>query len=90
MSVHKNSAWCWAVTRSPWIPPQWVTTAFGGPSITTHLPPGSSVNEFYDIVITCQMFTRMLNNRPQFAKCNSHWGRVDHGYLTIIRRSGGE
>ena len=32
--------WCWAaVTGSPWIPPQWVTTAFGGPSITTHLPP---------------------------------------------------
>ena len=42
--------WCWAVTGSPWIPHRWVTAAFGGPSITTHLPPppppGSSVDEF--------------------------------------------
>ena len=34
------------VTGWPWILPWWVTTAFGGPSITTHLPPGSSADEF--------------------------------------------
>ena len=41
-----TGAWCWVVTGSPWIPPRWVGTAFGGPSITRHPSPRSSVDEF--------------------------------------------
>ena len=44
-----TGAWCWVVTGSPWIPPRWVGTPFGGPSITRHLPPRSSVDEFTEL-----------------------------------------